>query len=225
MLRKRSDQAINAAPLSRPISTRPAGPTQWLSKANFKNSATPISNAMMPMRLNHCDPRRLSTERSSRTRAAGALVAAGRGTNASAFAGPLTPIGAVGCASPWSRASTLSLAAKTVAADGGCPRNAATSCSSWKTRAVTAASAASRRCACSSAGDLSGPSFMSLSLYNPDLRNKATSGQHPRAGAGRMNTGTPGSLSDTTAQQKVQLQRPSRTMPVWARILGRLHQF
>jgi CheY-like chemotaxis protein len=40
-----------------------------------------------------------------------------------------------------------------------------------------------------------------------------------------MNTGTPGSLSGTTAQQKVQLQRPSRSMPVWARTPGRLNQF
>jgi hypothetical protein len=45
------------------------------------------------------------------------------------------------------------------------PRSAATSCSSWKTRAVTAASWASIRKVRSSAGNDSWPSLMSLSLY------------------------------------------------------------
>ena len=154
-----------------------------------------------------------------------AYAACRRALGDSAAPGRLAPIGAVGGAAPWNCASTLASPAAGTDAGGGCPRSAATSCSSWKTRAVTAASAASSRCARSSAGDLSGPWFMSLSLYNPRRQNKATSGPHHGAGAGRMNTGTPGSLSGTTAQQKVQLQRPSRSMPVWARTPGRLHQF
>src|ERR1700743_3942286 len=60
--RKRSDQAINPAPARRPIRTRPAGPIQWLSMASLRNQTMPISTARMPMRLNHCEPMRLSRD-------------------------------------------------------------------------------------------------------------------------------------------------------------------
>src|ERR1700743_2560552 len=107
---------MSAAPQTSPISTRPAAPIQWLSKANLRNKATPINTAMMPMRLNHCDPRRLSTERSSRVRAAlrgaagigaaGALPETGEKDSA-AGAQRVAVMGVVGCVTPSDRITAL----------------------------------------------------------------------------------------------------------------------
>src|ERR1700687_283504 len=48
--------------------TRPAGPIQLLSKANFRKYETPISNAAIPMRFNQCEPMRDSRSESVCTR-------------------------------------------------------------------------------------------------------------------------------------------------------------
>jgi len=65
LARKRSDHAISPAPASRPMTTLPNGPIHWLSKANFRNHAMPIRMAKIPIRLNHCDATRFSSERVS----------------------------------------------------------------------------------------------------------------------------------------------------------------
>ena len=64
-----------------------------------------------------------------------------------------------GTASTWLKTGSGAIAC---AIGGGTPRNAATSRSSWKTRAVTVASCASSRRARSSPGDISALSLMSL---------------------------------------------------------------
>src|SRR5579862_1603436 len=57
-MRKRSLHTTMAMPAIRPMVTRPAGPIQLLSKANFRKYEIPINSAVMPMRLSQCDPMR-----------------------------------------------------------------------------------------------------------------------------------------------------------------------
>jgi len=51
-------------PAISPMATRPAGPIQLLSNANFKKYEMPIRTAVIPMRLSHCEPMRDSRSRS-----------------------------------------------------------------------------------------------------------------------------------------------------------------
>ena len=50
--------------------TRPAGPIQLLSKANFRKYEIPISTAAMPMRFSQCEPMRDSRSESACARTA-----------------------------------------------------------------------------------------------------------------------------------------------------------
>ncbi len=56
--RKFSLQTTMAMPASSPMATRPAGPIQLLSKANFRKYETPINTAVMPIRFSQCEPMR-----------------------------------------------------------------------------------------------------------------------------------------------------------------------
>src|ERR1700736_4176165 len=54
--RKFSLQTTMAMPASSPMATRPAGPIQLLSKANFRKYETPINTAVIPIRFSQCEP-------------------------------------------------------------------------------------------------------------------------------------------------------------------------
>src|SRR5882762_1553767 len=56
--RKFSLQTTMAIPANSPMATRPAGPIQLLSKANFRKYETPINTAVMPIRFSQCEPMR-----------------------------------------------------------------------------------------------------------------------------------------------------------------------
>ena len=74
--RNRSLQSTRAMPAISPMVTRPAGPIQLLSNANFKKYEMPIRTAVIPMRLSHCEPMRDSRSRSG---GAGVRVVEARG--------------------------------------------------------------------------------------------------------------------------------------------------
>jgi hypothetical protein len=204
--------------------------------------AAPTSTAMMPTRFSHCEPTRLSSERCScnlagaaDTVVAAAVPTTGEPAGASIFdtGGTATSrsrktvggvshgeaeLTGVACSATWATAPGFDSL-----------RSAATACSSWKTRAVTAASCASRRNVRSSVGDLSEPSLMSSHSTQPH-RTEQTEKQRPQ-GPGvpirscrhgrlvsrrlrlvrepsKMKKVEAGCLSDTVAQQLMQLQRP-----------------
>src|SRR5713101_8646259 len=54
--RKFSLQTTMAMPARSPMATRPVGPIQLLSKANFRKYETPINTAVMPIRFSQCEP-------------------------------------------------------------------------------------------------------------------------------------------------------------------------
>src|ERR1700676_4475476 len=56
--RKFSLQTTMAMPASSPMATRPAGPIQLLSKANFRKYETPINTAVIPIRFSQWEPMR-----------------------------------------------------------------------------------------------------------------------------------------------------------------------
>src|SRR5579862_4694894 len=127
--RKFSLQITTAMPASNPMATRPAGPIQLLSKANFRKYETPISTAVMPIRFSQCDPMRDS--RSARAALDGTLI----GGCAGADDATLGVIGATGFISaPGAGGEVWGRSVSAAALGGRC-----SDCSIRNTRVVSSA--------------------------------------------------------------------------------------